>query len=187
MNRIGVFVIDPAWQLRKGSLRKTRKNQGRELDYPTMSVDDIFVLLDKDIFPQAEEEHCVFMWTIEQFLISCEHEMQQRGYKRHCRMIWNKMNGIAPAFTVRFSHEYLIWYYKGRLPPIATEQRGKFTTVFEERSRQHSRKPDFCYRMIDTLYPGCRKMDVFSREYREGWYQYGNQTDFFNKSSETIK
>ena len=187
MNRIGVFVIDPAWQLRKGGLRKTRKNQGRELDYPTMSVDDIFVLLDKDIFPQAEEEHCVFMWTIEQFLISCEHEMQQRGYKRHCRMIWNKMNGIAPAFTVRFSHEYLIWYYKGRLPPIATEQRGKFTTVFEERSRQHSRKPDFCYRMIDTLYHGCRKMDVFSREYREGWYQYGNQTDFFNKSSETIK
>ena len=68
-------------------------------------------------------------------------------------MIWNKMNGIAPAFTVRFSHEYLIWYYKGRLPPIATEQRGKFTTVFEERSRQHSRKPDFCYRMMTPCIP----------------------------------
>lgn len=181
MNKIGVFVIDPAWQQKKGGLRKVRKNQGRELDYDTMCVEDIFGLLDNDIFPLAEDNHCVFMWTTEQYLLSCEYEMQRRGYKRHCRMIWNKMNGIAPAFTVRFSHEYLIWYYKSKLPLISQRQRGKFTTVFEEKSRQHSRKPDVCYHMIDALYPDCLKMDVFSREYRQGWYQYGNQTDYFKR------
>ena len=119
-------------------------------------------------------------YSCDRFLLECENEMEKRGYKRHCRMIWNKLNGVAPAFTVRYSHEYLIWFYRKRLPPIAGEQRGKFMTVFAERSRQHSRKPDFCYRMIDALYPSCGKMDVFSRERRHGWRQFGNQTDYFN-------
>lgn len=180
MEKVRVFVIDPAWRQRKGGLRKSRGNQGRELDYVTMEVPEIFGLLDREIFPLAEDDHCVFMWTIDRFLLECENEMEKRGYKRHCRMIWNKLNGVAPAFTVRYSHEYLIWFYRKRLPPIAGEQRGKFMTVFAERSRQHSRKPDFCYRMIDALYPSCGKMDVFSRERRHGWRQFGNQTDYFN-------
>lgn len=184
MDKIGVFVIDPAWPQKKGGLRETRKNQGRNLDYRTMSVNDIFDLLDNDIFPLAQTDHCVFMWTIEKFLLSCEEEMIRRGYKRHCRMIWDKMNGVAPAFTVRFTHEYLIWYYKGRLPDISVKQRGKFPTVFREYGRQHSRKPEFSYQMIETLYPDCIKMDMFSREYREGWLQYGDQLDFFNRNSQ---
>ena len=136
MEKIRVFVIDPAWRQRKGGLRKSRGNQGRELDYVTMEVPEIFGLLDREIFPLAEDDHCVFMWTIDRFLLECENEMEKRGYKRHCRMIWNKLNGVAPAFTVRYSHEYLIWFYRKRLPPIAGEQRGKFMTVFAERSRQ---------------------------------------------------
>ena len=153
MEKVRVFVIDPAWRQQKGGLRKSRGNQGRKLDYVTMEVPEIFGLLDREIFLLAENDHCVFMWTIDRFLLECENEMEKRGYKRHCRMIWNKLNGVAPAFTVRYSHEYLIWFY---------------------------RKPDFCYRMIDALYPSCGKMDVFSRERRHGWRQFGNQTDYFN-------
>lgn len=174
-------VVDPPWQKRKGGLRKSRPNQNRNLDYETMPTSDIFSLLDKDIFPLAEDDHCVFMWTVDQYFFDCEQEMIKRGYKRHCRFIWNKLNGVAPAFTVRYSHEYLIWFYKGKLLPIAKEQRGKFMTVFDEKSREHSRKPDFCYKMIDALYPNLQKMDVFSRERRTGWRQYGNQCDYFEK------
>lgn len=181
MEKIGIFVIDPPWAKRKGGMRKSRANQNRDLDYKTMSVEGIFHLLNQDIFPLAESDHCVFMWTIDQFLFDCEHEMQKHGYRRHCRMVWDKLNGVAPAFTIRYSHEYLIWFYKDRLIPISKEQRGKFTTVFQEKSREHSRKPNFCYNMIDALYPGLPKMDVFSREHRKGWYQYGNQVDFFNQ------
>ena len=52
-------------------------------------------------------------------------------------------------------------------------------TVFEEKSRQHSRKPDYAYNMIESLYPDMNKIDVFSREKRDGWDQYGNQIDYF--------
>ena len=55
MDRVRVFVIDPPWNRKKGGLRKVRKRQGRALDYPTMSVPAIFSLLDREIFPLAEE------------------------------------------------------------------------------------------------------------------------------------
>lgn len=179
--KIAVFVIDPPWPQKKGGLRKVRANQGRELDYQTMSVESIFELLDKEIFPRADTNHCVFLWTIDRFLAESENYMHQHGYRRHCRMIWNKLGGVAPAFTVRFSHEYLLWFYKEQFVPIATQSRGIFSTVFEERSREHSRKPECSYRMIESLYPDALKMDVFSREHRPGWLQYGDQTDHFER------
>jgi len=173
------IMIDPPWPKKKGGKRAARPNQGRELDYKTMRVEDIFTLLDADIFTQAAEPHNVWMWTIEAFLLPCEREMGRRGYRRHARFIWDKTNGVAPAFTVRFSHEYLIWYYKPKMPLIDKAQRGKFMTVFSEKARQHSRKPNFAYQMVDVLYPDETKFDVFSREARPGWVQFGDQQDIF--------
>lgn len=174
-----IFIIDPPWNKLKGGKRKARPHQGRIMDYPTLPTEKIFDLMDKQIFTLAETDHCVFMWTIEQFLTECDEEMLKRGYRRHTRMIWDKTNGVAPAFTVRFSHEYLIWYYKGKMQPIDKEQRGKFKTIFREVARQHSRKPNIAYKMINAFYPGANKIDVFSRERRKGWDQWGNQTNYF--------
>ena len=174
-----VLMIDPPWLKKKGGLRKARPNQGRNLDYETMPTDEIFDLLDANILNNTTENHAVFLWTIEQYLNDCDKYMEQRGYRRHCRFIWDKMNGVAPAFTVRYSHEYLIWYYKEKMLPIAKEQQGKFMTVFSEKAREHSRKPEYAYKMIEALYPNENRIDVFSREKREGWCQFGNQTDHF--------
>ena len=178
--RYSVLVIDPPWSKRKGGIRKCRPNQGRSFTYKTMNTQQIFHLLDNDIFSITDKDHCVFMWTTEQHLIECEFEMQKRGYKRHCRFIWNKTNGVCPAFTVRYSHEFLIWYYKGKMIPISKEMAGKYTTVFTERSREHSRKPEISYQMVSNLYPNAYKMDVFSRERRQGYDQFGDQIDYFS-------
>lgn len=177
--RYQILMIDPPWQKKKGGLRKVRPNQQRGMDYPVMSTEEIFMLLDKEIFNKCETTHCVFMWTIEQYLLDCEMAMQERNYKRHCRIIWDKQNGIAPAFTVRYSHEYLIWYYKPQFLQPAMEYRGKFRTVFASKPREHSRKPDFAYEMVEKLYPEVNKIDVFSREKREHWHQFGNEVNYF--------
>jgi N6-adenosine-specific RNA methylase IME4 len=176
-----VFIIDPPYPKKKGGLRKTRPNQDRKLDYETMSMDEIFALLETNIFSVAMPEHAVFMWTIDQFLIDTEQRMEALGYKRHCRFIWDKTNGVAPAFTVRYSHEYLIWFYKPSMIKIEFDMRGKFTTVFTEKAREHSRKPEYAYDMIEKLYKKETKLDVFSREKREGWSQFGNQPDYFDE------
>ncbi len=168
MKSYDVYLIDPPWPKKKGGLRSVRPMQGREMDYNTMSFDDIFTLLDLNILPSRNDAccHAVFIWNIDASLIVCEENMLRRGYKRHCRFIWDKKNGVAPCFTIRYSHEYLVWYYKPKMLPINPKMRGKYTTVFCEQAREHSRKPDCAYRMIESIYQGasCRMGSVWRPE-----------------------
>ena len=173
-----VFIVDPPWNKRwekygKNDLRKVRPI------YEVMSVQEIFNLLDEEVFTTANIPHTVFMWTIEEFLESCDQEMKRRNYRRHIRLIWDKCNGFPAAFTVRFSHEYLIWYYKPKMLCIQKSMRGKFTSIIREKKREHSRKPDSAYDLIKCLYPKQNKIDVFSREKREGFAQWGNEIDHY--------
>ena len=180
--KYSVMMCDPPWPTKKGGKRKARPNQDRELDYPTMSMADIRILFATQLLPMMDNQHSLFMWVTERTLNEVETLLtskQWTDYKLHCRFIWDKMNGVAPAFTVRFSHEYLLWLYRGKMMPIQKEMRGKFTTVFREKARQHSRKPDVAYDMVSALYPNSRKLDAFSREKRDGWDQWGNQIDHF--------
>ncbi len=129
----------------------------------------------KEIFPKANETHVVFMWCIDKYLCEIDRWMFERGYKKHCIFIWNKTNGVAPAFTIRYSHEYLIWYYKPKMIKINKSMRGKFTTVFKEKSGRHSEKPLFAYTMINALYPDSKRIDVFARRRLYGWDVWGNE------------
>ena len=174
-----VLCIDPPWPKKKGGIRKARPNQGRSLDYATMSVEGIFELLDKEVFPVASEQHTAFVWGVDQFLHDGENAMRERGYRMHARLVWDKENGIAPAFSLRYSHEYVTWWYKPKFMKVANDARGKFRSVIREPAREHSRKPDGFYEVVDSWFPDVRKLDVFSREPRPGWEQWGNQTEYF--------
>ena len=170
-----VIYTDPAWKQTKGNARKCRPNQSKELDYDTLSMSDI-----KAIHEQAtklcNEKHNIFMWTIDKYLHETEQMMKQLGYELHARMIWDKENGIAPAFTVRYSHEYLLWFYKkGNMLMPCQEMRGKYTTVLREPSTKHSKKPECAYKMLEDMFPGAAKLEMFARNYREGWDCWGNE------------
>ncbi|MFA5234553.1 MAG: MT-A70 family methyltransferase [Sulfurimonas sp.] len=103
--------------------------------------------------------------------------MKQLGYKRHVRFVWDKENGIAPAFTVRYSHEYLLWFYKPKMIMINPEVRGKYTTVLREKSIRHSQKPEVAYKMIEDFYPTQNKLELFARQKRTGWDVWGNEVE----------
>jgi N6-adenosine-specific RNA methylase IME4 len=118
------------------------------------------------------------MWTIDKYLHDTEIMMSELGYSLHARFIWDKQNGVAPAFTVRFSHEYLLWFYKkGNILMPCEEQRGKYTTVFTELSSKHSKKPLCSYEMIESMFPKTSKLELFARECRDGWNCIGNEID----------
>jgi len=169
MKMYQVIYADPPWEQTKGGLRKCRPNQLKNLDYPTMNLSEIkkiFVLLNAPI---------LFIWTIDKFLWNTENMFND--YKLHARFIWDKGNGVAPAFTVRFSHEYLLWFYKSPMIPIAKEFRGKYTTVLRELSTKHSKKPLLARKMIENFYPNISRIELFARQKTEGWDVWGNEVE----------
>lgn len=173
--RYDIIYTDPPWKQNKGGLRKSRPNQTRELDYQTCSLDEIEEI-HKSAFKLCNDNHNVFMWTIDKFLFDTEEMMNRLGYELHARFIWDKENGVAPAFTVRYSHEYLLWFYKkGKMVKPCKEQRGKYTTVLREAATKHSKKPECAYQMLETMFPDTNKLELFARNERDGWDCWGNE------------
>lgn len=174
-NKYDIIYTDPPWKQAKGGKRKCRPNQGKDFDYPTLSMQEI-----KDIHAEAlklcNKTHNIFMWTIDKYLHETEQMMKELGYELHARIIWDKENGIAPAFTIRYSHEYLLWFYKkGHILMPCENMRGKYTTVLREPSTKHSKKPECAYKMIENLFPDSNKLEMFARNERDGWDCWGDE------------
>jgi len=178
MKKYQILYIDPPWKQLKGGIRKSRPKQTRLLDYPTMDFNDIFNLIDNVLIQYCEPNPTIFIWTIDKFLHSCEHKLEQMSnLKRHARIIWDKENGMAPAFTIRYAHEYLLWYYVSPMQKINKDMRGKYTTILREKSIKHSKKPLCAYEMIENLYPNTNKLELFARSKREDWDVWGNEVE----------
>lgn len=173
----GIIYSDPPWEQQKGNMRKCRPNQGKALDYPTMTVEEC-MKVQTPFFDKAAEKHNIFMWTIDKFLFQTECAMEKLGYKLHARLIWDKTNGVAPAFTIRFSHEYLLWFYKpGKMLKPRAETRGKYTSVMREPATYHSHKPNCAYIMLEDMFPTENKIELFARNTRAGWDCWGNEIE----------
>ena len=108
-----ILYTDPPWQQGRGGKKAARPNStGTTVPYETMDVPGIMELHRYVTNELMNEKHNVFMWTIDKYLPQTEEIMSLLGYKLHARLIWDKGNGPAPAYTVRFAHEYLLWFYK---------------------------------------------------------------------------
>jgi N6-adenosine-specific RNA methylase IME4 len=172
-----IIYADPPWQIGKGGKKDVRKNSsGGALDYPTIPLQEIQSIL-FDATALGDKDHAFFMWTIDKYLHDAEKIGKDLGYRLHARMIWNKVTGIPAAFTIRFGHEYLLWFYKERLMPIATEQRGKWHSVMTEQVTRHSQKPEIAYKFLESIYPNAERLELFARKPRQGWDVWGNEVE----------
>lgn len=170
-----LLYVDPPWKQSKGGRKSVRPNSsGNELDYAVCSLDEIEEHLRIADFHTGENA-VLFLWTIDKYLFEAQQIAERLGYKLHARMIWNKITGIPAAFTVRYGHEYLLYMYKGKLTPVAKEQRGKIHTVFTEQVTKHSKKPIVAYEIIEKLYPTQTKLEMYARNERDGWDCWGNE------------
>ena len=171
----GLVMSDPPWKIKRGGKKAVRPNSsGKELDYPTMTLDDIKEHL-RIATEHTEDNAILFLWTIEKYLIEAQQIAEELGWKFHARMIWNKVTGIPASFDIRFGHEYLLYMYKGKLLPVATEERGKIHSVFTEQVKKHSQKPEIAYQIVERLYPDLSKLEMYARRQRDGWDSFGNE------------
>ena len=172
-----ILYTDPPWIQGRGGKKSARPNStGINVPYDTMEIPEIIQAHWHVCRNLMNEKHNVFMWTIDKYLPDAERIMATLGYRLHARIIWDKVNGPAPAYTLRFSHEYLLWFYKrGNIILPEKDKRGAFTTVMREPSRKHSQKPECAYRMIESLFPQAEKLELFARTERAGWDAWGNE------------
>lgn len=175
INRYDLILADPAWKQSKGGAKAVRKNSsGKPLDYDVCSLEEIEKIL-QQATSLTNENAVMFLWTIDKYLHEAEEITKELGYKLHARMIWNKVTGIPAAFTIRYGHEYLLYLYKGKLLPVAENERGKIHSVFTEQVRRHSQKPLESYKIIQRLYPNQTKLELFARNHFDGFDCWGNE------------
>jgi len=170
-----LLLADPPWPQAKGGKKKARPNSsGKPLDYPTMTLDGIkeHLLIATE---HTTDNAILFLWATDKFLVEAQRIAEECGWKLHTRIIWDKGRGQAPSFDIRFTHEYLLYMYKGKFTSAAKAAQGKYASVIKEQNTVHSRKPLISYQMIEHLYPNATRLEMYARRIRFGWDSFGNE------------
>jgi len=156
-----VIVIDPPWQYATEYNPETRRGTS---PYPEMSLEEI-----KNIEIPANDDCILLLWTTQKFMEILDHW----GFEYKAMLIWDKEK-MGIGRWLRLQCEFCLLGIKGK--PIWDIK--DIRDIIREPRREHSRKPEAFYKMIDENFVG-RKLDYFSREKREGWEVFGNDTEKF--------
>ncbi|MEM6594080.1 MAG: MT-A70 family methyltransferase [Pseudomonadota bacterium] len=175
--RFATVMADPPWRFtnRTGKVAPEHKRLAR---YPTMELDDICAL------PVAEHledtAHC-YMWVPNALLPDGLRVLDAWGFQYKSNIIWHKVrkdggsDGRGVGFYFRNVTEILLFGVRGKnartLQPGRTQ-----VNLFATRKREHSRKPDEQYDIIESCSWG-PYLELFGRGKRDNWTVWGNQAD----------
>jgi len=165
-----VIVIDPPWPYDDGDPASSHDKDAHRASnpYPEMSLEKIAAI------ELPVTDNCVlWLWTTHRFMRHAFPLFDAWGFEEKAIVTWVK-DRMGLGRWLRSQSEFCIMAIKGSPVITLTNQ----TTVINGPMRQHSRKPDEFYAMVDALCHG-RKLDYFSREPREGWQQFGNDLERF--------
>jgi len=159
------IVIDPPW----GYGTEYDPNGRRAANpYPEMTLEQI-----KDIKLPATNDCVLWLWTTHKFMRHSFDIIDTWGFRDVSILTWKK-DRIGLGSWLRSQSEFCIMCVKGSPVVNLSNQ----STVIEGKLREHSRKPDAFYSMVDSLCVGT-KLDYFSREQRNGWDTFGNDESKF--------
>ena len=166
-----VVSVDPPWNYEGKTNKITSFDSiGRRSanPYPEMSTNDI-----KKIKLPLMDNAVVLLWTTHKFLPDAFDILKEWNLDYKATLVWNKKKmGMGAWF--RMQCEFCLVAVKGK----PYWENTKYRDIFEETRRQHSRKPDSFFNMINNITLG-RKLDYFSRESRNGWEVFGNDINKF--------
>ena len=159
------IVIDPPW----GYGTEYDPNGRRAANpYPEMTLEQI-----KNIKLPATNDCVLWLWTTHKFMRHSFDIIDTWGFRDVSILTWKK-DRIGLGSWLRSQSEFCIMCVKGSPVVNLSNQ----STVIEGKLREHSRKPDVFYSMVDSLCVGT-KLDYFSREQRNGWDTFGNDESKF--------
>lgn len=174
LGRFGTILADPPWQFmnRTGKVAPEHK---RLLRYPTMTHNKIMEL---PIYHFALPQSHLYLWVPNALVLEGLEVMRRWGYTYKTNIVWYKVrkdggpDGRGVGFYFRNVTELVLFGVRGgirTLPPGRRE-----VNVIVSRKREHSRKPDEIYDVIERCSPG-PYLELFARQVKEGWSQWGNE------------
>ena len=179
-HKFATILADPPWQFqnRTGKMAPEHKRLQR---YPTLSLQEIKDLPVKTI---AEDTAHLYLWIPNALLAEGLQVMEHWGFTYKTNIIWYKIrkdggpDRRGVGFYFRNVTEIILFGVRGK--NARTLQPGRIQeNIISSRKREHSRKPDEQYNIIESCSWGPR-IELFARGPREGWFVWGNQAEEYS-------
>lgn len=177
--RFGTILADPPWQFtnRTGKMAPEHKRLAR---YSTMTTAEIAAL---PISDHAAEVSHLYLWVPNALLPEGLRVMQAWGFNYKSNIVWYKTrkdggpDGRGVGFYFRNVTELLLFGVKGK--NARTREAGRRqVNIIPSRKREHSRKPDEAYDIIEACSAG-PYLELFARGTRKGWTAWGAQAEAY--------
>jgi N6-adenosine-specific RNA methylase IME4 len=166
INEMGVYPVllaDPPWRY-DHPISDSRRIENQ---YPTMSIEEIINL---DVPSITAYDAILFLWVTTPMLEKGLKVLNAWGFSYRTSMVWVKPS-VGMGQWVRQRHELLLVGVKGNIP--TPKGSNKPDSVIEAPREEHSKKPEIVYEIIERMYPELPKIELFSRNKRDGWEAWG--------------
>ena len=175
--RFATVLADPPWQFRNktGKVAPEHKRLAR---YGTMRLDEIAALPVPEII--APTAH-LYLWCPNALLAEGLAVMKAWGFTYKANIVWHKIrkdggpDGRGVGFYFRNVTELVLFGVRGKNARTLAPGRRQ-VNFLATRKREHSRKPDEQYEIIEACSSG-PFLELFGRGTRKGWATWGNQAD----------
>lgn len=174
VGQYSTILADPPWQFQNRT-GKVAPEHRRLLRYPTMEQREIQEL---PVAKLAAAQSHLYLWVPNALLADGLRVMEAWGFTYKSNLVWYKVrkdggpDGRGVGFYFRNVTELVLFGVRGSmrtLPPGRTQ-----VNILATRKREHSRKPDEIYDIIEACSPG-PYLELFARFRRPGWGQWGNE------------
>ena len=162
INIYDIIYADPPWRYDNSGFYQSAESQ-----YPTMSIDEI---CNMPISKLSHENTVLFLWATSPLLPEAIQVVEAWGFTYRASMVWVKDRAPGMGWWVNTKHELLLIASKNTNHPIK-----KCDSVIFAGVTRHSKKPEEFYECIESMYPNAKRIELFSRNARNGWTAWGNE------------
>ncbi|MBW4428433.1 MAG: adenine-specific DNA methyltransferase [Nostoc desertorum CM1-VF14] len=176
------IVIDPPWFYRLRSKDKTHRNR---IPYQPMRTEEILALPIPEL---CGSNGCIlWLWFTNNHMIEAAQCLQTWEFELKTILTWEKVTKdgtkthLGVGHWLRNSTEHCALAVRGNVKAFSGRTLTNESTILHSPRREHSRKPESFYQLVDKLCPDITKLEMFARESRDGWDCWGDQADLFDQ------
>lgn len=173
--KFGTVLADPPWRFSNRS-GKIAPEYHRTARYETLPFDEITGLGVSEFLLDAA--HC-YLWVPNALLPMGFEVLKAWGFEYKTNIVWHKVrkdggsDGRGVGFYFRNVTELVLFGIRGKGARTLAPGRRQ-VNLLASRKREHSRKPDELYDVIEACSRG-PYLELFGRGKREGWTVWGDQ------------